>query len=75
MLLVSLQMRQYFVIYSLQRTAKLCNRCICYYDISVRPSVHLSDVRQSAILWYCVKTTERRGMRSSPSGSTVSIVM
>jgi len=41
----------------------LCKSCICYGK-----SVHLS-----LTLRYCVKTRERRGMLSSPSGSAVSL--
>jgi len=37
------------------------------------PSVRLSD-RPSITLRYCVKMRERRGMRSSPSGSPMSLV-
>ena len=54
----------------LQRS--LCKRCI-YYGKSVRLPVCLS-VRLSVTLRYCVKTSEHRGMRSSLSGSSVSLV-
>ena len=52
----------------LQRAAKLRKCCVCH-GISGRPSVY-----PSVTLRYCVKTRERRGMRSSPSGNPVSLV-
>ena len=49
----------------------ICKCCICYgksVRLSVCPSGHHTPIR------YCVKTRKCRGMRSSPSGSPVSLV-
>ena len=48
----------------------LWERCICY-GRHIRLSVRLPSVT----LRYCVKTRELEGMRSSPSGSPVSLVI